>query len=155
MQPIQFDLHFEQGKCPVCGTQGKRVDTATVKCMLSVSLAEVRDGTYFFCRDRDCPVVYFTRDSTHTFRQSDLRERVYQKEPDNDSTPVCYCFRFTVGDVRQEATGLQLKQIVDVINTGIQAGQCACDWRNPQGDCCLGNVKALIKASKQPDQSEP
>ena len=26
---------------------------------------------------------------------------------------------------------------------GIQAGQCACDLRNRQGSCCLGNVRAL------------
>ena len=35
--------------------------------------------------------------------------------------------------------------IVDDINTGINAGQCACDLRNPQGSCCLGNVRGLIK----------
>ncbi len=35
--------------------------------------------------------------------------------------------------------------IVDDINTGINAGQCACDLRNPQGSCCLGNVRGLAK----------
>jgi hypothetical protein len=34
---------------------------------------------------------------------------------------------------------------VDDINTGISAEQCACDLRNPQGSCCLGNVRGLIK----------
>jgi hypothetical protein len=34
---------------------------------------------------------------------------------------------------------------VDDIDTGINTGQCACDLRNPQGSCCLGNVRGLIK----------
>lgn len=51
----------------------------------------------------------------------------------------------TLGDIRDEATGTEMNSIVDSINAGIQMDQCACDWRNPQGDCCLGNVKALMK----------
>ncbi len=39
----------------------------------------------------------------------------------------------------------QRAAIVDDINAGIQAGQCACDLRNPQGSCCLGNVREAIK----------
>ena len=35
--------------------------------------------------------------------------------------------------------------MVDDIHAGINAGQCACDLRNPQGSCCLGNVRGLIK----------
>jgi hypothetical protein len=34
---------------------------------------------------------------------------------------------------------------VDDINTGINTEHCACDLRNPQGSCCLGNVRSLIK----------
>jgi hypothetical protein len=34
--------------------------------------------------------------------------------------------------------------IVDDIKAGIKAGQCACDLRNPQGTCCLGNVRAWL-----------
>lgn len=33
------------------------------------------------------------------------------------------------------------------ITAGIRAGQCACDLRNPQGICCLGNVRRLIGAT--------
>jgi hypothetical protein len=40
--------------------------------------------------------------------------------------------------------------IVDDINTGINAGQCACDVRNPQGSCCLGNVRGMIKRLENP-----
>lgn len=136
---------IEQGLCPVSGTKGKQVDMATVKCLLAVSLSVIQDRQYYFCRDVDCPVVYFAADAAQTFSVQDVRERVYQKNPEDSSVPVCYCFRYTVGDIREAADRAAASRIVDAINAGIHAGQCACDWRNPQGDCCLGNVAALAK----------
>jgi hypothetical protein len=63
---------------------------------------------------------------------------------------VCYCFQYTAASVRlAQAEGQH--SIVDDISAGIQAGQCACDLRNPQGSCCLGNVRALGQASRQVD----
>ena len=71
-------------------------------------------------------------------------ERVYQKHPDDDDVLVCYCFRHTVGSIRAELLATGTSAVVDAVTTGIQAGQCACDIRNPQGTCCLGNVVALV-----------
>ncbi len=130
--------------CPECGQKGKPVQGQTVKGLLAVSLRAVHDVEYMFCRTQSCPVVYFTADSSQTFRAEDVRERVYQKEPDVDSVFVCYCFRHTVGEVR-EASSEARAAIEDDVNEGIQAGQCACDVRNPQGSCCLGNLRGLVK----------
>lgn len=138
-----------EGFCPVSGAKGKRVDSATVKCLLSVSLQVIRDTQYYFCRDKQCAVVYFTGDGLQTITQSEVRERVYQKEPDSSSVLVCYCFRYTVGAICDEARKADASLIVEAINSGIRQNQCACDWRNPQGDCCLGNVKALIKVCQE------
>lgn len=134
--------------CPQSGSKGRRVDGATLKAMLSVSLTELRDITYFFCKDADCPVVYFSEDGTQTFTKDQVRERVYQKEPDNDDVFICYCFRHTLGSIEAEfAAGYST--LIDTINAGIHAGQCACDIRNPQGSCCLGNITALVKELRQ------
>ncbi len=130
--------------CPACGQKGKPVPGQTVKAMLSATLRDIRDTDYLFCRTRDCPVVYFTADGAQTFTTDQVRERVYQKEPEAEDVFVCYCFRHTVGDVRRASADTR-EAIVDDIDSGIQADQCACDLRNPQGSCCLGNVKALIK----------
>lgn len=134
------------GLCPQSGSKGKRVDGATVKAMLAVSLTEVRDTSYFFCKDADCPVVYFSEDGAQIFTIDQLRERVYQKEPDSDDVFVCYCFRYTLGSIRAEANLTSESAVIEAINAGIQAGQCACDIRNPQGSCCLGNVSAAVNA---------
>jgi|CXWL01.1.fsa_nt_gi hypothetical protein len=130
--------------CPECGKTGKPVQGQTVKALLSVSLREVRDAEYLFCRTQTCPVVYFSSGGEQTFTVEQIRERVYQKEPGADDVFVCYCFRHTVGDVRAASPETRAA-IVDDINTGITAGQCACDLRNPQGSCCLGNVRSLWK----------
>lgn len=130
--------------CPVCGEKGKPVHGQTVKALLSVSLREVQDVEYLFCKTQACPVVYFSTSGEQTFTVEQVRERVYQKEPDRDEVFVCYCFRHTVGEL-YAASPESCRSIIEDITKGIDAGQCACDLRNPQGSCCLGNVRGLIK----------
>ena len=130
--------------CPNCGEKGKPVQGQTVKALLSVTLRRVRNAEYLFCQTPTCPVVYFTTDGAETYTVEQVRERVYQKESNADDIFICYCFRHTVGQIRV-ATPESRAAILDDINTGIQADQCACDLRNPQGSCCLGNVRGLIK----------
>ncbi len=133
------------GVCPTCGLKGKKVDAATVKSMLSVSLREVRDVPYFFCREADCRTVYFSEDGSQVFGTQAVPERVFQKEPDADDVFACYCFRHTPKSIRAEIIEIGTSAVIDEINAGIKAGQCACDWRNPQGSCCLGNVGQVVK----------
>lgn len=130
--------------CPECGKTGKPVQGQTVKALLAVSLREVQDTQYLFCRAQTCPVVYFSIDSKQRFTVEQIRERVYQKEPEADEVFICYCFRHTVGDLRAKSQEKRFA-IVGDITTGINAGQCTCDLRNPQGSCCLGNVRAVRK----------
>ena len=135
--------------CPECGKIGKPVATKTVKALLSVSLRAVRETKYLFCQTQTCRVVYFSANGEQTFRVEQVRERVYQKEPQAEEVFICYCFRHRAGDLRG-ASPEDRTTIVDDINTGIHAGQCACDVRNPQGSCCLGNVHSMIKRLEKP-----
>ncbi|HXF64963.1 MAG TPA: hypothetical protein VNK95_25270 [Caldilineaceae bacterium] len=136
----------ERGQhCPVCGAKGKVVSLETVKAMLAVSLALIQPTTYRFCRTEHCPVVYFAADGRQTFGERDLRERVHQKHAWDDDVFVCYCFRHTPGTIEVELLETGASSVVEAINAGIQAGQCACEIRNPQGSCCLGNVRATVK----------
>lgn len=72
------------GICPTCRQPGRRVQTQTVKAQLALSLRYVTGTIYHFCESQSCPVVYFTSDGLLTHMVTDLRERVYQKEPDRD-----------------------------------------------------------------------
>jgi hypothetical protein len=134
--------------CPVCSEKGKPVQGQTVKALLSVSLRQAQNVQYLFCRTQTCPIVYFSLDGEQTFTIDQVREHVFQKEPDTDDVYVCYCFKHKVGDLRL-ATDEKRVAILDDINSGIESDQCACDLRNPQGSCCLGNVRGLIKRFEQ------
>jgi CopZ-like zinc binding protein len=134
----------EVNACPACGKIGKPVQGHTIKSLLSVTLRQVQEVQYLFCRTQSCPVVYFSADVEQVFTVEEVRERVYQKEPETEDVFICYCFRHTVAQLRN-ASPEDRFAIAGNINSGINAGQCACDLRNPQGSCCLGNVRARIK----------
>lgn len=130
--------------CPANGQKGKLVPNQTVKALLKVSLRSIGEIEYFFCADPNCPVVYFSADGTQTFEVDQLRETVYQKDISNPAVLVCYCFQYTLGAI-QTGSHEQRQLIVSDIKEGTAAGQCACDIRNPQGSCCLGNINKLVK----------
>jgi hypothetical protein len=155
----QFDGRLElsietaitsKSHCPSCGLEGRAVQNLTVKSMLAVSHQNLLDTEYRFCTSAACEVVYFSSDGRQYYAKSQIRERVYQKEPDAEDVFVCYCFQHTRGQVVNSSPEKQA-EIVASINTGIQNRQCACDTRNPQGSCCLGNVHKLIKQTQMPE----
>ena len=131
--------------CPACQNVGKAVDSVTLKALLAVPLTEISDASYRFCKTPGCAIVYYAEDRTQRFDESALREVVFQKHPDGDDTFVCYCFRHTVGSIRREIEIKHSSTAVEFTTIGIQAGRCACDLRNPQGSCCLGNVRTVVE----------
>ena len=135
--------------CPICGQKGKKVGSITLKAILNVSLLALRDTPYLFCRTADCDVVYFSADGTQSFTKGEIRVPVYQKEPTDETMPVCYCFRHSSATIWAKWLATGTSRVITEINSGIQAGQCACEVRNPQGSCCLGNVRAVVKQVSQ------
>ena len=142
---------YAQSPCPECGQGGKMVQGQTVKAQLSVTLRSIEDTDYYFCRTSSCPVVYYSQDGSASFTTAQLREHVYQKEAAAGDALVCYCFRHSLADIRAASHTGRLA-ILENINAGIHAGQCACDLRNPQGSCCLGNVRGLLKRLDQAEK---
>jgi hypothetical protein len=135
--------------CPQCGHKGRAIDTQTVKAMLAVSLHEVRPVAYYFCPTEKCVVVYFAEDGDQSFGEDALRERVYQKHPHEDDVLICYCFRHTPGSIREEWRQTGQSTVIETVTVGTQTGQCACDLRNPQATCCLGNLRRFVQQMKQ------
>ncbi|MCC6300433.1 MAG: hypothetical protein IT314_14160 [Anaerolineales bacterium] len=128
--------------CPSNGKMGRRVDSLTVKALLGVSIEVLRDVEYRFCIDPNCVTVYYSADGLQEFTENDLRERVYQKHPDDEDVLLCYCFQHAVKAVRTNGA-----RVYAEIDRGVRNEKCACDIRNPQGSCCLGNVNKLVKRS--------
>jgi hypothetical protein len=132
--------------CPACGAAGKPVQTQTVRALVATSLRAITGERYRFCATAACPVVYFTAQTGQEIITDQLRELVFQKVTAHPAALVCYCFRHTLHDLRT-GTEQQRAAILADITAGIQAEHCACDVRNPQGTCCLGNVRRVIAAA--------
>lgn len=134
--------------CPGCGQPGKPVERITLKHMVRPEFLErVNKPGFQFCRSAHCDVVYFHPDGD-TLRKADVRERVGLKETE-DPVPVCYCFGFTEKMIFEEVRATGKCTIPQRITAEIKAGHCACEIRNPQGSCCLGNVNAAVKRAQQ------
>ncbi|OFV85732.1 MAG: hypothetical protein A2V74_10655 [Acidobacteria bacterium RBG_16_70_10] len=131
--------------CPECGRSGREVERITVKAMLRPqALARLSAPEHRFCATASCPVVYFGRGEV--FRRADVLVPVFQKEPSGNRT-VCYCFAVTEEDVRREVGASGRATSADRITELVKAGRCACEVRNPQGSCCLGNIALVAKSA--------
>ncbi|TAK16100.1 MAG: hypothetical protein EPO35_05985 [Acidobacteria bacterium] len=130
--------------CTGCATAGAPVDLSTVKALLvEPALARLNTAVFYFCADTKCPVVYFAADGQR-FLTSDVRARVWQKEPPGDRA-ICYCFGENERDIRAEIARDGASGAVNRVREHIAAHRCACEIRNPRGACCLGDVAEAVK----------
>ncbi len=133
--------------CPSCGKAGRKVERITLKALLrSEALARMTAPEHRFCPSAGCPVVYFGQGEI--FGRDDLNVPVFQKEPRGHRT-VCYCFAVSEGDLRDEIAATGRSMATERITDLVTAGRCACEVRNPQGSCCLGNVAMAVKAAQE------
>jgi hypothetical protein len=138
--------------CATCGGRGKPVDTQTVQALVAVTLRQVQPGeSHYFCATSDCPVVYYT--TTRQFSTTQIRVPVHQKAAHDDGVPVCYCFDHSPASILAEWRVHGQTTVINDITEGIRARQCACEMRNPQGSCCLGNVRTLVATILPPSSS--
>lgn len=131
------------GDCPRCGRRGRSVDEITPKALLRSDALERRKGVqHRFCATPDCPVVYFG--DGEVFCREEVIVPVFQKER-ADARMVCYCFAVTDHDIRREIEQTGRSAAFDRISALVKAERCACEVRNPQGSCCLGNISSLVE----------
>src|SRR5579862_4135021 len=130
--------------CPECCETGKPVKTVTLKHMVKPEFLDaVGKPGFRLCARPNCDVVYFHPDG-ELIRKDDLRLRVGVKETE-DPVPLCYCFGFTQAMIVAEIHETGNCTLPQRIAAEVKAGHCACEVRNPQGGCCLGNVSASVK----------
>jgi len=126
--------------CPVSGTRSRQVDAKTVKSLVRHLPFGEPATQYYFCESPDCDVVYFPHRAGATrYYRDDLLVRVWPKDR-RDDTPVCYCFGVTPKQIREELEGAGSPTAAARIKAEVQAGNCACEVKNPSGKCCLGNI---------------
>jgi hypothetical protein len=133
-------------QCAECRSPGQGVAIVTLKALLRPrALARLAAREHAFCATAGCPVVFFS--DTDTFRIDDVAVPVYQKLPSGRRT-VCYCFDVDETEIRAEIEATGVSTIAERIKSLVGQNRCACEVRNPQGSCCLGNIVAIIQAAR-------
>jgi len=133
------------GHCPECDQPGREVKRITLKALLQPeALARLPTSGHRFCPTSGCPIVYFGEDEV--FRREDVLVPVFQKEPEGDRV-VCYCFAVGEDEIRREVEASGHSPSAERIKALVRSGRCACEVRNPQGSCCLGNVVAISQTA--------
>ncbi|MDJ0706240.1 MAG: (2Fe-2S)-binding protein [Leptolyngbyaceae cyanobacterium MO_188.B28] len=131
--------------CPVSGAKGKKVKIITLKSLLTSSALETLnpDKTHYFCSATDCPVVYFDGQG-QVFRRHQVAVPVFQKDL-RLQVPICYCFSWTRDRIYQEIQQTGSSTAETSILNHIKAGRCRCEINNPQGSCCLANIRTFMR----------
>lgn len=138
---------LESAACPACGSPGRPVETITLKALLRASaLPRLGHAVHRFCASVDCDVVYFA--GHESYGRHDVRVPVFQKQTPGRRT-VCYCFDVGEEDLRREAAVPPREPAFARITRLVGEGRCACEVRNPQGTCCLGNVSRVMAALEE------
>jgi len=131
--------------CQRCGAHGQTVARETLEALLTPdALTRLQRGPYFFDRSPDCEVVYFSNENDSYFTKRELGVRVGIKET-TPPIPICYCFGHTVESAISEIQSIGRSTVAARITKEIQAGNCACEVKNPSGRCCLGEVNKAVK----------
>lgn len=134
-------------RCPQNDNRGKPVQLITLKSLLKPSALERLEpaSEYRFCETAECSVVYFSTIGD-TFTIQDLKVPIFQKDNSADA-PVCYCFGWSRQRLQNELALTGIGTAIESITAHIQAKRCGCEVNNPQGSCCLGNVRRAIKSA--------
>lgn len=125
-----------KANCPGCQHESQPVEHLTLMHQLKAPLnQQLTEGTFYFCDDNSCDVVYFNSDDM-SYRLTDLRQEVGQKSSASDRM-LCYCFDIRSDRVTSEIAQHGHSPSKEFVVKMTKNKQCACDIRNPSGRCCL------------------
>lgn len=134
--------------CPSCEQRGKPVKPITVDSLVrpeALQRLEQHEG-WRFCASQDCTAAYFHETTGEVVAKADVRVRIGQKELEAPRT-VCYCFQHTHEEIEAQILGTGRSSVGEAITEHCRQGLDRCPETNPQGSCCLGNVRALERAA--------
>ncbi|MGH7452461.1 MAG: putative iron-sulfur cluster-binding metallochaperone [bacterium] len=132
-------------ECPISETLSRKVQRRTVEHLLKPEkVGSIREVQYYYCKEPTCNLVYFSNENVSFFSTDDVAVKVFVKDQ-GDKVPVCYCFNWTRGRIKQQISATGQSTAAMEIAREIKAGNCACDIKNPKGECCLGDVNLFVK----------
>lgn len=135
--------------CPDCGRATRTIKAVTLRSLLTEAAREhVHDcDGYYFCPTPECSVVYAQPKTGNTLPTEMVRVPVFQKSTD-PTRLVCYCFGHSVNEIVSEVAQSGDSTLPERIAQRCRNGEDHCEESNPQGACCLGNVRAALRAAR-------
>ena len=127
-------------RCPASGVTGSPVDWTTVAALARGRVPPKQE--FRLCPDTECEVVYYSPAGT-PLTVSDLSVQPGFKHGSDGL--VCYCFLYRKSDIARQLSATGETDVFQSIKDEVQAGNCACEVRNPSGKCCLGEVQEAIR----------
>ena len=135
---------LKNAECPKSGTNSKLVPiTAVMTAVRFDRQSDIKETDYYFCGDPDCAVVYFSNRDLPVFEKSDLVLKVFSKDSGMDVN-VCYCYDWSRGRIIDQIDQTGTTTAYDEISAAVSDGSCECEFKNPKGVCCLGDVQKFI-----------
>jgi hypothetical protein len=130
--------------CPTNGSKCRNVSRITVESLVRPEANRyLTNGTYYFCAAEECNTVYFSSQGI-LITKDQLEVRVGAKERD-DPIPLCYCFNFDRKDIWDDIRLKDTTEIPALITERVRVRECRCEFANPRGSCCLGEVYRAVK----------
>jgi len=65
------------------------------------------------------------------------------------SNLICYCFEYSVEDIKQDYIKNGRSLIVGRISAEKKFGNCQCATKNPKGEWCLAEVRQVVDEVKR------
>ncbi len=128
--------------CPQCDISCKNISMKTI--LHHVRFPEILkiEEDHYYCSGKNCPVGYFTQ-AGNTIPKAHLR--VFDE---HQSNKLCYCFDISTERYKQALKDNTADKIKQFVTQKTKSGDCACEIRNPSGQCCLASFKQLEKKSE-------
>jgi Zinc binding domain len=123
--------------CPRCATVCKPVGMRTLYHQVRFpENQQLVSRSYYFCPSKGCPTAYFSTLGNNIPKQ---QLTTYQ---DIQNDKLCYCFDIDTTDYLT-AFNNNAETIKNFVIERTKSDECACEIRNPSGQCCLSKFKAL------------
>lgn len=124
--------------CPQCGMACKSVELRTLYHQVKFpDNQRIIPGRYYFCPSKECATAYFSS-AGHNILKLQLTTHQGIK---NDT--LCYCFDIATADYLKAFKTDEADTIKNFVVEKTKSGDCACEIRNPSGQCCLAKFKQL------------
>ncbi len=129
--------------CPQCWKSCKNISMKTIFHQVKFpDILDVETDSYYFCIDSDCSVGYFSQEGEMIHKQQ-LRAFTRFKH-----RKLCFCFDINTEQYINALKDKTAAIIKEFVMKKTKSGDCACEIRNPSGQCCLASFKQLEKSSE-------